>query len=417
MRKGFFSSSEIQSKKAIPRTAQCGLCGLYKHCKSPKMPPTGKGRKKILFVAEAPGEQEDKRGVEEKRHKIKEEERDTQLVGRSGQLLRRYLRKMGIDLNKDCWKTNAVICRRKGNETPNDDMIEACRPNLMKAIDKFQPNVIVLLGGIAGKSLLSVIWGEEVGQISRWGSYCIPCHNPNAWIIPTFHPSYVMRKSDRALNKIFRRHLQVAVNKSKSKPWKTIPSYKDEVEIIMRPSQVAKEIREMISRGGPIAFDYEANCLKPEGEGVELVSCSVCWRGRKTIAYPWQGEVKHATDQLLKTSMPKIASNIKFEDRWTRTMMGHPVRNWWWDTMLAAHVLNNQHNVTSLKFQSFVLLGVEPYDGHIKPFLVSKKGTRFNRIHEIDLEDLLLYNGLDSLCAYRVAMKQMKFFHSRGIIQ
>ena len=399
MKKGFFPSSEIQNRKAIPRMSQCGLCRLYKHCKSPKMPPTGKGRKKILFVAEAPGEEEDRY--------------NTQLIGRAGKRLRQTLNRLGINLDKDCRKTNAVICRRRGNETPNDDMIEACRPNLMKTIDEFQPNVIVLLGAVAVKSLLSVIWKEEVGQISRWGGYCIPCHNPNAWIIPTFHPSYVMRKNDRALDKIFRRHLQIAVNKSKSKPWKTIPSYKDEIEIIMRPSQAAKILREMIGKGGPICFDYEANCLKPEGEETKIVSCSVCWRGKRTIAYPWQGEVRHTTDQLLKTSMPKIASNIKFEDRWTRAKMGHPVRNWLWDTMIAAHVLNNQHNVTGLKFQSFVLLGSEPYDEHIKPYLIPKKGTQLNRIDEIDLRDLLLYNGLDSRNGFEVAMKQMKLFHSR----
>jgi len=303
------------------------------------------------------------------------------------------------------------------NPTPNDDMIEACRPNLMRTINQYQPNVIVLLGKIAVKSLISVLWKEDEGTISKWAGYNIPCHNPNAWIIPTFHPAYLLRKNDRVLNRLFRKHLRVAVKKSKSKPWKKVPSYKDQVDIIMNPAQASQEIREMISKGGPIAFDYEANCLKPEGEGPRLISCSVCWRGKKTIAFPWQDEVKHSMDQLLKSSMPKIASNIKFEDRWTRTMMGHPVKNWWWDTMIAAHVLDNTPKVTSIKFQSFVLLGAESYDDHITPFLKSTKNSRFNRIHEIDLKDLLLYNGLDSLLEYKVAMKQMKIFANRKEIR
>jgi len=403
MKKGFFSSSSFQTKDRIPTTAQCGLCGLYKHCLSPKMPPTGKGKKKILFVAEAPGEQEDKKNI--------------QLIGRAGQLLRRYLRKMDVDLDKDCWKTNAVICRREENKTPDDNMIAACRPNLIKTIKQFQPNVIILLGKVAIKSLIPILWKDDDGIVSKWGGYQIPCHNPNAWIAPTFHPSYILRRNDKVLNRLFEKHLRMGIKKSKSKPWKNVPNYKNQVEIIMNPIQAVQEIRKMINKGGPIAFDYETNCLKPEEGGTKIVSCSICWRGKKTIAFPWQDEVRLEMKQLLKSSMPKIASNIKFEDRWTRVKMGIPVKNWWWDTMIAAHVLDNSPKVTSIKFQSFVLLGAESYDDHISPYLKSTKNSKFNRIHEIDLQDLLLYNGLDSLLEFRVARKQMKLFENRKEIK
>ncbi len=400
MTKGFFQSSKLAGKAAEPRIARCGLCGLSKHCISPKMPPTGKGKRKILVVAEAPGEREDKN--------------NTQLIGRAGQRLRKTLKKLGVDLDRDCIKTNAVICRREGNETPTDDMIQACRPNLIKTIHKYQPNVIILLGAVAVKSLLSSIWKEDMGTISRWGGYCIPCHNPNAWIVPTFHPSYIMRRDDKVLNRIFKQHLKMAVRKSKSKPWKEVPSYKDEVEVIMNPSRAVREIKEMVHRGGMVSFDYETNCLKPDGKGIKIVSCSVCWKGKKTIAFPMHGsEMYNAIDIMLKSPMPKIASNLKFEDRWTRAIMGHPVKNWLWDTMIAAHVLDNRPSITGLKFQSFVWLGAESYDDHIKPFLKSVKGSKFNRIHEIDWKDLLLYNGLDSLLEYKVAMKQMKYFKSK----
>lgn len=399
MKKGFFSSSNFQTKDKIPTTARCGLCGRYKNCVSPKMPPTGKGRKKILFIAEAPGEEEDKRNI--------------QLIGRSGQLLRRCLRKMNVDLDKDCWKTNAVICYKEGNPTPKDDIIEACRPNLMKTIKQYQPNVIILLGKIAIKSLISVLWKDDDGIIDKWTGYIIPCHNPNTWIICTYHPAYLLRKNDKVLDRFFERHLRTAIKKSESRPWKKVPNYKDQIEIIMNPVQAAQEIRRMISKGGSIAFDYETNCLKPEGKGTKIISCSICWRGKKTIAFPWQGKIKHIMSQLLKSSIPKIASNLKFEDRWTRVKVGHPVKNWWWDTMIAAHVLDNSPKVTGLKFQSFVLLGAESYDDHIASFLKPTKGSRFNRIHEVDLKDLLLYNGLDALLEFSVAKQQMRIMKER----
>jgi len=367
------------------------------------MPVTGKGHKKILIVAEAPGEEEDKKGI--------------QLIGKSGQLLRRHLKKMNVDLDKDCWKTNAVICYKKNNPTPSDEIIEACRPNLMKTIKQCQPNVIILLGKIAIKSLISVLWKEDDGILSKWTDYEIPCHNPNTWIICTYHPAYLLRKNDRVLNRFFEKHLKTAVRKSKSKPWKEVPNYRDQVDIIMNPSQASQILLEMMSKGGPIAFDYETNCLKPEGEGTKIISCSVCWRGNKTIAFPWEGEAIHAMDQILKSSMPKIASNMKFEDRWTRAKMGHPVKNWLWDTMIAAHVLDNSPKITSIKFQSFVLLGAESYDEHISPLLQSTKNSKLNRIDEIDLKDLLIYNALDSLLEYKVAMKQMKQFKNRKEIK
>ena len=90
MNKGFFSISKLQNKQPESHITKCGLCGLYKNCISPKMPPTGKGRKKILIVAEAPGEEEDKR--------------NTQLIGRAGKYTRRVLKTLNIDLDIDCRK-------------------------------------------------------------------------------------------------------------------------------------------------------------------------------------------------------------------------------------------------------------------------------------------------------------------------
>ena len=364
------------------------------------MPPTGKGLKKILIVCEAPGEQEDRD--------------NKQLVGKIGKYFRReHLKPLGIDLDLDCIKTNAVICRPRNNKKPDDKMIAACRPNLMKTIKEYNPNVILLMGEPACKSLLSEIWKEGIGTVSRWAGFCIPCTKPNAWIIPTFHPSYIASSNDGILDRIFRQHLTLAIRKAKSKPWKEIPNYKKKVEIIIRPSQAAKVIREFIRRGGVSAFDYEANCLKPEGKGTEIVSCSICWRGRRTISYPWQGEAIEATDEFTKSPLPKIASNLNFENRWTMVKLGHRVNHWYWDTMLGAHILDNRPDITSIKFQSFVHLGMPVYNEHILPFLKSKKKSRFNRIRELDLKDELEYGGLDSYLEYWVAMIQIKLMEKK----
>ena len=98
---------------------------------------------------------------------------------------------------------------------------------------------------------------------------------------------------------------------------------------------------------------------------------------------------------------------MKFEQRWTMNKLNTRVRNWVWDTVLNAHIIDSRPNITSVKFQSFALLGLESYDSHIKPFLKSKKGLKVNQIlEEIDLQSLLLYNGLDSLTEWHLAMAQ-----------
>ena len=397
MNKGFFSKSEIATQH-VPRTPRCGLCGLSKTCISPKMKPDGEGRKKILIVAEAPGRNED--------------EMNTPLVGKAGKRLKRTLKKLGVNLARDCWRTNAVICRPPENETPNSEKIEACRPNLLQTIKILDPNVIILLGGVAVESFLPTIWKEKTASVGKWAGFIIPCPKPNMWIAPTYHPSFLLRKPSPITDRLFEKHLRAAV-KHKKKPWSVPPSYSEQIEVITIPTQAARILNQMRRKGGAFAFDYEANCLKPDGEGPEIISCSVCWRGKRTIAYPWAGEAIEATSKLLRSSAGKIASNIKFEERWTKAMLKHRVKNWLWDTMLAAHVLDNRPDITGLKFQAFIHLGMLPYDKHVKPYLTTKGKSRFNRIKELDLKELLLYNGLDSLLEYKIAMIQMKEFNKR----
>jgi DNA polymerase len=406
MKRGFFSLSQMsnasKTQSVIPR---CGQCGLYRHCQSPKMPPTGDGRKKILVVAEAPGKKEDEEG--------------TQLIGESGQYLRETLDRYDIDLDRDCWKTNSLLCHPEGNKLPSNPvpLIEACRPNLLKTIKELNPKVVILLGGTACKSLLPVLWKDEIGQIGQWGSWRIPSQVINAWVCPTFHPAYLIRQPGPTLEMKFRQDIEAAV-RLKDKPWKVVPDYKSEVEVIYRPSEAGKAIREMTQRAMrkniPIAADYETTCLKPEYEGAEIVSCSMSM-GSWTISYPWAGETIAATSEMWQSPIGKIASNMKFEDRWTRFFLGHPVRDWYWDTMIAAHLIDNREKVTSVKFQAFVLLGVKAWNEHIEPYLEAKGTNHLNRIHELEMKDLLVYGGLDSKLEWLVASRQIQAMRRMNI--
>lgn len=394
---GFFSTSDlavVETASAIPK---CGTCGLLRSCVSPKMKPTGEGKRKVLFIAEAPGETEDARGV--------------QLVGEVGQEFRSRLEdKFGFDLDRDSWKTNSIVCRPPNNNEPTDLQIDSCRPNLLKTIRELQPEIIILLGTAAVKSLIGYLWrhDESPGPIGRWVGWKIPSIDFNAWICPTWHPSYISRSEKNPVVGLwFDKHLQAALDLN-GRPYPDgVPDYRSKVERIYEPEKAASILREMIRRGGVASWDLETTTLKPESHHAQIVCCSVCWNGKKTIAYPWVGEAIVATKEfLLAESIRKVGWNQKFETRWAKKILDIDVVGWIHDGMQCAHVLDNRGGVTGAKFQAFVQLGLPPYDSAVQQYLKATGGNAKNKIREVELRDVLLYNGLDSLVEFLIYEKQ-----------
>lgn len=393
---GFFSLSELSSgRKAIPLLPQCGKCQLFEGCKSPKIPVDGQGQKKILIIGEAPGADEDDCGKP--------------FVGPAGQLLQKYLAKIGIDLRRDCWITNSCICRPKENKLP-PKAIGYCRPNLIDTIKKLKSNVIIPLGGTAIESLLGWLWKEKVGAIGRWVGWQIPCQSINAWICPTWHPSYLQRMGGgegTVQGVLFENHLRAA-SKLEGRPWQEVLNWKKEVFPVMDSGIACMDLKQFIKEDKPIAFDIETTCLKPDSKQAEIVSCSVS-DGNKTISFPWTSDSIVLIKELLESKTPKIGYNSKFETRWM-FKQGINVRNWIWDGMLAAHILDNRPGICGLKFQSFVQLGIDSWDDAIKPFLQAEPegGNNQNRIRQVNLEKVLVYGAIDSLVEYKIAELQMK---------
>jgi len=400
MVQGFFSPLPNKPRNnQDEKLPQCGACGLKKTCKSPMMPVTGNGRRKVLVVAEAPGKIED--------------ERNEQLVGPAGLFLREVLDEIGVDLDGDCWKTNALICRPPNNENPTTEQIEYCRPNLTKTLDEFDPDVVIPLGDAAIRCVIGPYWKEDTGSVSKWAGWQIPHIKTNKWICPTYHPSYVMRQKESnareypVLRLWFKKHLESAFS-LQGKPWQNQPNYVDDVEVLYDVEQAARRIRAFVSEGGASSFDLETNRLKPDNDNAQIVSCAICWKGKQTIAFPWVGDAITAVREYVVSPHPKIGANNKFEERWIRKVLGVEINNWVWDCMLSAHHLDCRPDITSVKFQAFVRLGVDLWNHSVESLLTSTDADGLNRVKEIPLSELLLYNGLDALYEYLVAGSQRK---------
>jgi DNA polymerase len=153
----------------------CSRCKLHAQGRTQVVFGVGNPDADLMFVGEAPGADEDLQGIP--------------FVGRAGQLLTKMIE--AINLRRDdVYIANVIKCRPPGNRNPEPDEIARCEPFLFQQIDAIRPKVIVALGSFAAKTLLR---SEE--SISRLRGRVYDFHG--AQLIPTFHPSFLLRSPDR----------------------------------------------------------------------------------------------------------------------------------------------------------------------------------------------------------------------------
>ena len=404
---GFFSVKETQSKsRPDGHVFSCSACGLYKNCKSPKMQPFGEFKKRILNIGEAPGEQED--------------ERDKPWQGKTGRLLQQAYKKVGIDLFEDCLNINAAWCRpmdEKGNNrTPTSNELDNCRRFVLQTIEKYKPQIVVLFGNSALYSIIGHRWKKDLNGIIQWRGWRIPDRDFNAWICPTFHPSYIEKFDQGAEYTIWMQDLE----RVRDKIDLALPQYNEpDIEVITDLSVLrSANIGTHSAMVEPmIAFDYETTGLKSNADGHRIASCAVADSEDHAFVFLMpntRAGRQPFIDLLADPKIAKIAQNMSFENTWSTVRLKQPVENWGWDTMLASHVLDNREGVTGLKFQTYVQFGIVDYSSELDPYLKSaekKNGNAINRIFDLlklpgGEDKLLLYNGLDAIYTYRLCMIQ-----------
>jgi hypothetical protein len=252
------------------------------------------------------------------------------------------------------------------------------------------------------------LWKESPGNESRWNGWHIPSQQINAWVCPVLNPLHVTRIEESgkrsAAGDTFDKHLK-SITEIEDKPWKEVPDFASKVEVVIDPEEAASKLGDFKRWSERFAFDYETNMLKPDSSKARIVSCAVS-NGEWTLAYPWTRETAKMTGELLFSKVPKIGWNAKFEDRWTIKEFGRSVRNWEWDGMIAAHVLDCRQGITGAKFQGFVKQGQASWDGPVKHYLEAPGSNVENRIREVPLPTLLKYNGMDALMEYIIAEQQ-----------
>lgn len=398
MTEGFFTEAETAAKPPI-RPAGCGACRLHKECRSPRMSAQGKGGRGILIVTDAPSAADDRQG--------------SLFCGDAGIFLQKKMKLLGVDLDRDCVVVPAISCH-PGDRAPSSDEVGYCRSRVWKEIEEFRPELIILLGNSAVQAFLGDRWqkglgGQETTVIEKWRGWAIPDREVQAWVCPIFHPQFVLEEQEKnpAAAVIFQNDLATAL-KMLDTPFPGGEREEDCVTIIEDPAKLHSKLQGLLEWPDIIAFDYETTGLKPHAPGHKIFTCAIATGEWNAFAFvvPEGGKLRSLLRKIMMDpSIPKIAHNIKYEDNWSHELLG-PVDGWVWDTMLASHVLDNRPGITGLKFQAYVNFGVLDYSSHIEPFLQAPGSNDLNRVEEAPRRDLLIYNGVDAMLTYRLAMKQ-----------
>jgi DNA polymerase len=137
----------------------------------------GNPEARLMLIGEAPGADEDRLGKP--------------FVGVSGQLLDRMLAAVGYD-RTNALITNVLFWRPPGNRTPTPAEIAACLPFVERMIEIVDPAALVLVGGIAAKTMLAR--SEGIMKLrGRWLEFQTPRMSRPVPTIATFHPAYLLR--------------------------------------------------------------------------------------------------------------------------------------------------------------------------------------------------------------------------------
>jgi len=135
----------------------------------------GSSRARLVFVGEAPGEEEDLQG--------------RPFVGRAGKLLDRLIERIGLR-RSEVYICNVLKCRPPHNRDPEPAEVEACGSYLGAQLEIINPRVICTLGRYAYNALFHT--DERMtrtrGVLTKY---------KGTLLLPTYHPSFLLRNGDR----------------------------------------------------------------------------------------------------------------------------------------------------------------------------------------------------------------------------
>ena len=160
-------------KKSIAECKKCRLCTNRTNI----VLGEGNINAKIMFIGEGPGADDDKQGLP--------------FVGKAGQLMNKAFQALGIN-REEIYIANIVKCRPPSNRVPEEDEAQACLNYLRNQVVLIKPEIIVLLGSTALKTIL----GKEYGITAVRGKWM---EKNGIKYMPTWHPAALLRDENKKI--------------------------------------------------------------------------------------------------------------------------------------------------------------------------------------------------------------------------
>lgn len=366
----------------------------------PPLTVYGEGKKRILIV----------NGIHDATYNLGKSKEE--------RFLRKTLYQMDLDGDTDAYYVSLF----NSDESSSAKAITLKRKSLDTTIKRLQPLTIILLGELPYRTLL---YPRMVGRISGMGyaSFLgekIPDQELGCFVCPVegieellatkkwqddkeSPPAYEL---DPSIYLDWKKHLNAAFTEEPFIP----------IENKVITTQIEEEAISIINKvmlSRIVSFDYETTGLKPYRKGHKIVSISLS-DGEYSYSFPFFDTItfKETFKNFLLSDIRKISHNLQFEAIWSKHIFGVWPTNWYWDTMIVQHCLDNNKPV-GLKYLTYSKLGVIGYDDSIDEYIKSIEEEReqygdnaFNRITEAPLSELLEYNALDSLYTYYIYKNQ-----------
>lgn len=171
-RKDKLNAAPSSMEDVLNKWHHCSACPLGS-TRLNLVPGAGSLKAKVMFVGEAPGEQEDKQGLP--------------FVGRAGRLLTALLSAIHLT-REEVYITNVLKCRPPNNRDPLPLEVAQCKPFLLEQLRIIQPKLIVTLGRIASQLLLETTSDMKTLR-GTWHTHA-PSNTP---LLVTYHPAYLLR--------------------------------------------------------------------------------------------------------------------------------------------------------------------------------------------------------------------------------
>jgi DNA polymerase len=148
---------------------KCRLCETRRNA----VPGEGSEDAKVMFIGEAPGEQEDTQG--------------RPFVGQAGKLLTELLWSIGLR-REEVFITNIVKCRPPANRPPRKDESSACKDYLNRQLKLVNPRIICPMGNSAIRTIMNL--DQSVSEL-----HGVPFKIASSTYLPLYHPAAALYTS------------------------------------------------------------------------------------------------------------------------------------------------------------------------------------------------------------------------------